>query len=130
MNARKLFGFFAIAIAMTLATLNTASAIDLNTATAMELDNSDLMRVGPAMAKRIVDERTMNGPFKDANDLMSRVSGVGTRFLEQNAGKLEFSGGTAPAPAAPAATAPAATMPAAPAPVPGTTAPAPAAPAQ
>lgn len=72
-------------------------AIDMNSADAMALDNSDLMRVGPAIAKRIVDERTMNGPFKDASDLASRVSGVGPRFLEQNADKMQFGGVTAPA---------------------------------
>lgn len=67
-----------------------AFAIDVNKATAMELDNSDLMRVGPMVAKKIVDERDANGPYVDGNDLKMRVSGIGDRFLEQNADKLEF----------------------------------------
>lgn len=80
-----------IAIALCLALSTAAMAIDFNTATADELANDKtLMRMGPSTAQKVVMERDANGGFKDANDLMTRVSGIGQRFLEQNKDSLEF----------------------------------------
>ncbi len=50
--------------------------ININTATAGQLQL--LPRVGPALAARIVEFRTQNGPFKAPEELM-RVKGVGER---------------------------------------------------
>ncbi|MCU1558497.1 MAG: competence protein ComEA [Microbacteriaceae bacterium] len=54
--------------------------VNINTADAATLET--LPRVGPAMAKRIVDWRAANGRFTAVEDLMS-VSGVGEKTFEQ-----------------------------------------------
>ncbi|HNX49514.1 MAG TPA: helix-hairpin-helix domain-containing protein [Thermoanaerobaculaceae bacterium] len=53
-----------------------AGQINVNTATAQELQL--LPRVGPALAQRIVDFRTENGPFK-ASEELTRVKGIGEK---------------------------------------------------
>lgn len=98
------------------------AAVDVNKATTAELDS--VKGIGPAISSKIVDARK-KGNFKDWNDFISRVSGIG----EKSAAKLSeggltvngasFKGATAPAakkdekPAAakPAAAAPAANAP-------------------
>ena len=50
--------------------------VNINTATASEL--ALLPRVGPALAQRIIEFRTANGPFKAAEELI-RVKGIGER---------------------------------------------------
>lgn len=50
--------------------------VNLNTATAQELQL--LPRVGPSLAKRIVDFRAANGPFKAAEEIV-RVKGIGEK---------------------------------------------------
>ena len=81
------------------------AAVDVNKATAVELDG--VKGIGPAFSAKIVDERK-KGNFKDWNDLVNRVKGVG----DKSAAKLSKAGltvsgasfsGAAPAAAAPAA---------------------------
>jgi competence protein ComEA len=80
------------------------AAVDVNKATAAELDG--IKGIGPAVSTKILDERK-KGNFKDWNDFISRVKGVG----EGNAAKFSSEGLTvngagfkaAAAPAAPAA---------------------------
>lgn len=55
--------------------------IDLNTAPEAELGL--LPRIGPTLAKRIVEERETNGPFADLDDLAERVRGIGPRTVER-----------------------------------------------
>jgi len=109
-------------VAMLYATVAFA-AVDVNKATAAELDG--IKGIGPGISTKILDERK-KGNFKDWNDFVERVKGVG----DGNAAKFSAEGltvngagfkGAAAAPAAPskadikpAAAAPAAT-PAAPA---------------
>lgn len=50
------------------------AAVDINQASVADLDG--IKGIGPAMSSRILDERK-KGPFKDWNDLMTRVKGVG-----------------------------------------------------
>ena len=50
--------------------------ININTATAGQLQL--LPRVGPALAARIIEFRTANGPYKAAEELM-RVKGIGEK---------------------------------------------------
>ncbi len=38
--------------------------------------------IGPAMAKRIIEHRTKNGPFKKVEDLMS-VKGIGEKKFQK-----------------------------------------------
>ncbi len=60
------------------------AAVDANRATAAELDS--VKGIGPALSGKILDERK-KAPFKDWNDLIARVSGVGAtsaaRYSEQ-----------------------------------------------
>ncbi len=53
--------------------------VDLNTADAAALDA--LPGVGPSTAKKIVDDREANGPFKTAEDLL-RVAGIGPKKFD------------------------------------------------
>ena len=79
------------------------AAVDVNKATAAELDG--IKGIGPGISTKILDERK-KGNFKDWNDFIGRVKGVG----ETNAAKFSAEGMTVggagykgAAPAAPAA---------------------------
>ena len=80
------------------------AAVDVNKATAAELDG--IKGIGPGISTKILDERK-KGNFKDWNDFIERVKGVG----EGNAAKFSAEGVTvggaaykpAAAPAAPVA---------------------------
>ncbi len=84
------------------------AAVDVNKATAAELDG--VKGIGPAISTKILGERK-KAPFKDWNDFIARVSGIG----EKNAVKFSAEGLTvngaafaataAPAPAAKASAA-------------------------
>ena len=79
------------------------AAVDVNKATAAELDG--IKGIGPGISTKIIDERK-KGNFKDWNDFIERVKGIG----DGNAAKFSSEGltvngagfkGTATAPAAP-----------------------------
>lgn len=55
--------------------------IDVNSAT--EEDLVRLYRVGPIIAKRIVQERAKNGPYSSLEELSKRVKGVGPALIGQ-----------------------------------------------
>jgi competence protein ComEA len=67
--------------------LEPGERLDPNTAPAEEL--ARLPRVGPALARRIVEDREANGPFRSARDL-GRVPGVGDRLVELAAPFLDL----------------------------------------
>lgn len=77
---KKLLVFFA---AMYMAV--SFAAVDVNKATAAELDG--IKGIGPAISGKIVDERK-KGDFKDWNDFIERVKGVG----KGNAAKFSADG--------------------------------------
>ena len=54
--------------------------IDINTADEKALQ--ELPGIGPALAERIVADRTANGPFTSLEDL-ARVSGIGEKTVEE-----------------------------------------------
>ncbi len=60
------------------------AAIDVNKATQADLES--IKGIGPVISTKILDERKKGGPFKDWNDVITRVKGIG----EGNAAK--FSG--------------------------------------
>jgi competence protein ComEA len=61
--------------------------IDLNTASEAELVR--LPGIGPVMAKRIVEYRKANGPFRQLRDLR-RVKGIGAKTYEKIAPLLRI----------------------------------------
>lgn len=73
---RALLGFWLA----TLALPGTSVAVDANTASADELQT--IRGIGPAMAARIVQARQRE-PFRDLDDLRSRVRGIGEKNLRR-----------------------------------------------
>jgi competence protein ComEA len=65
--------------------------VNINTATVQELQF--LPRVGAMVAKRIVDFRTANGPFKAPEEL-ARVKGIGEKSFTRLAPYVSVSGPT------------------------------------
>ena len=55
-----------------------SAPVNINTASADQLES--LPGIGGVTAKKIVDDRTANGPFKSVNDL-TRVSGIGEKKI-------------------------------------------------
>ncbi|APR36120.1 competence protein ComE [Paraburkholderia sp. SOS3] len=72
-----------------------AAAVEVNTADQAALES--VKGIGPVHAKAIIDERTKNGPFKDADDLAARVKGIGTKSVKNlEAAGLTINGSGAP----------------------------------
>jgi competence protein ComEA len=72
-----------------------ASAVEVNTADQAALES--VKGIGPVHAKAIIDERTKNGPFKDADDLANRVKGIGQKSVKNlEAAGLTINGSSAP----------------------------------
>jgi competence protein ComEA len=79
-----------------------AAAVEVNTADQTALES--VKGIGPAHAKAIIDERTKNGPFKDADDLVNRVKGIGPKSVQNlEAAGLTINGSSAPPAGKPAA---------------------------
>jgi competence protein ComEA len=81
---KKFFAAFAMFAALAFASFSFA-AVDANKATAAELDS--VKGIGPAISAKIIDERK-KGNFKDWNDMVNRVSGIG----EKNAAAFSTNG--------------------------------------
>ena len=79
---KKLLASLAICSAALLSLPALAGPVNINTADAETLA-SELVGVGPALARAIVEDRARNGTFVRAEDLM-RVSGIGMRVIENN----------------------------------------------
>ena len=67
-----------------------AVKVNLNTAGTAELEA--LPGIGPSYAKRIVEYREKNGPFKRVEDLLN-VQGIGDKTLERIRDKVTVSSG-------------------------------------
>jgi len=84
-----------------------AANVDVNTASAADLDA--LKGIGPALSERIIEARKQ-GAFKDWNDLIARVKGIGdksaARFSAEGltVGGASYQGAPAAAVAKPAPT--------------------------
>jgi competence protein ComEA len=61
--------------------LRKSGKINLNTASAQELSDG-LNGIGKVLAKRIVDYREKNGPFRSIEEVKN-VSGIGNKIFEQ-----------------------------------------------
>lgn len=66
---------FALVIAMS----PTQAAVDVNTSNEAALES--ITGIGAAKARAIVKEREANGPYKDADDLATRISGLGPKSI-------------------------------------------------
>lgn len=55
--------------------------VEVNSADQTALES--VRGLGPSKAKAILAERKKNGPFKDANDLHTRVKGIGEKTVER-----------------------------------------------
>ncbi|MDR5738213.1 helix-hairpin-helix domain-containing protein [Caballeronia sp. LZ016] len=55
------------------------ATVDVNTADEAALES--VKGLGPVKSKAIIDERTKNGPYKDADDLANRVKGLGAKSV-------------------------------------------------
>ncbi len=55
--------------------------ININTASAEEL--TQLIRIGPVYAERIIEYRDVHGPFEQPRDIM-KVKGIGPKTWETN----------------------------------------------
>ncbi len=62
------------------ASVNVSPTIDINTATADELET--LSAIGPELAQRIVDYRTVHGPFGSIEEI-THVQGIGEGTLQK-----------------------------------------------
>ena len=103
---KKLLMLF-VALVLSL-TAGFAAAVEVNSADQAALES--VKGIGPAHAKAIIDERTKNGPFKDADDLANRVKGIGQKSVKNlEAAGLTINGSSAPPTGSPAK-APAGTM--------------------
>lgn len=97
------------------------AAVDANTGTAAELDS--IKGIGPALSTRIIEERK-KGNFKDWNDFVERIKGIGdgnapkfsSAGLTVNGSSFKGAAPAAPSAARPATAAPTAAAPAAAAP--------------
>lgn len=72
---------------------DTSFVIDVDRATAEELER--LPRVGPTLAKRIVNDREAHGSFGSLTELM-RVKGIGPKLKQRIASHVTFSGSVRP----------------------------------
>jgi competence protein ComEA len=70
---KKIAGLF---LALGFASLTWAQQIDLNKATETQLDG--LKGIGPVLTKQVISERA-KAPFKDWNDVTTRVKGIGVQ---------------------------------------------------
>lgn len=57
------------------------AAVEVNSADQSALES--IRGLGPSKAKAILAERKKNGPFKDSNDLHTRVKGIGEKTVER-----------------------------------------------
>ncbi|MGB9856670.1 MAG: helix-hairpin-helix domain-containing protein [Dictyoglomaceae bacterium] len=66
---------------------SNSNKVNINYASEKELEN--LPGIGPSLARRIIEYREQNGPFKSLEDL-EKVKGIGPRKIEQIKDLIEW----------------------------------------
>lgn len=69
----------AVVLAVAASTAAAADLVNINTANAEQLQS--LPGIGPAIAEKIIEYRTQNGPFKQKEDIQN-VQGIGPKKYE------------------------------------------------
>jgi len=70
-----------LALVLVAAISSAYAAVDVNTGNEAALES--ISGIGASKARAIVREREANGPYKDADDLATRISGLGTKSIER-----------------------------------------------
>lgn len=84
-------------LAALLVTMSTAFAGPVEANNADQAALQSLKGLGPVKSQAIIDERTKNGPFKNADDLAARVHGLGPKSVAKlEAEGLTIGGSSAP----------------------------------
>ena len=91
--AKKSLMLLLVALLTTGITTSQNVKVDVNSADIAELDS--LPGVGPSIAKRIIEYREENGPFKRIEDLMN-VQGIGEKKFLQLKDHVTAGGQAAP----------------------------------
>jgi competence protein ComEA len=73
--------FLGVILGLTMLMGQAHAAIEVNSADQTALES--VRGLGPSKAKAILAERKKNGPFKDSNDLHTRVKGIGEKTVER-----------------------------------------------
>lgn len=73
--------FLGVILGLTILMGKAHAAIEVNSADQAALES--VRGLGPSKAKAILAERKKNGPFKDSNDLHTRVKGIGEKTVER-----------------------------------------------
>lgn len=98
---KKLLMLF-LAFGFSLSAALAVAGVEVNSADETALES--VKGIGPVHAKAIIDERSKNGPFKDADDLANRVKGIGPKSVQNlEAAGLTINGSSAPPAGKPAA---------------------------
>jgi competence protein ComEA len=83
LNLFQSFARFVIASIAGLFLLSSYAIAQVEVNSADQTALESVRGLGPSKAKAILAERKKNGPFKDANDLHSRVKGIGEKTVER-----------------------------------------------
>lgn len=73
--------FLGVILGLTMLMGQAYAAVEVNSADQTALES--VRGLGPSKAKAILTERKKNGPFKDSNDLHTRVKGIGEKTVER-----------------------------------------------
>jgi competence protein ComEA len=81
-----MYKLFAVIVALVMSTVAWAGPVNVNTASAEDLSR-ELVGIGMAKARAIVEYRSEHGEFETPEELL-KVKGIGPRVLAANSGNI------------------------------------------